>query len=78
MFFIANIIAMGRFWVKVNDEESPMVLNICMDIADLISSTEYRSFDIRYKGSTEYMSHILVVIYLISLQFLLKLQRHKR
>ena len=59
--FIANIIAMGRFWVKVNDEESPMVLNIYIDIADIISSAKYRSFDDKYKGSTKYMAHTLVV-----------------
>ena len=52
---------MGRFWVKVNDEESPIILNILMDIADIISSAEYRIFDDKYKGSTKYMAHTLVV-----------------
>ena len=59
--FIVNIIAMGRFWVKVNDEESLMVLNCCMDIVDIISSAEYRSFDNKYKGSTKCVAHTLVV-----------------
>ena len=37
--FITNIIALGRFWVKVNDDYSPIILNILMDIANLLSST---------------------------------------
>ena len=52
---------MARFWVKVNNEESPMMLNIFMGIADIISFAEYRSFDDKYKGSTKYMAHTLVV-----------------
>ena len=59
--FIVNIIALGRFWVKVNDDDSPMVLNMLMDIADLLSSTEYKSFDDKYKSSKNYMAHTLVV-----------------
>ena len=35
---IANIIASGRFWVKVDNDNSSMMLNILMDIADLLSS----------------------------------------
>ena len=58
---IANIIALGRCWVKVDDDDSPIILNILMDIADLIYSTEYRSFDEKYKGSKKYIAHILVV-----------------
>ena len=60
---ITNIIALGRFWVKVNDDDSHMILNILMDIADLLSSTEYKSFDEKYKGSKNYMEHTLVVLY---------------
>ena len=59
--FIANIIAMGRFWVKVTDKESPMVLNNFMDNIDLIYLAEYRSFDDKFKGSTKYMAHTLAV-----------------
>ena len=58
---IANIIASGRFWVKVDNDNSSMMLNILMDIADLLSSTEYKSFDKKYKGSKNYMAHTLVV-----------------
>jgi len=59
--FITNIIALGRFWVKVNDDDSPIIFDILMDIADLLSSTEYKSFDRKYKGSKHYMAHTLVV-----------------
>ena len=59
--FITNIIALRRFWVKVDDDDSPMILNILMDIANLLSSTEYKSFDKKYKGSKNYMSHTLFV-----------------
>ena len=32
-----------------------------MDIADLLSSIEYKSFDEKYKGSKNYMAHTLVM-----------------
>ena len=38
-FLIANIIALGRFWVKVDDDDFPIILNILMDIADLQQNT---------------------------------------
>ena len=59
--FIANIIALGGVWVKVNDGDSPMVLNILMGIADFLSSTEYKSIDEKYKGGKNYMAHTLVM-----------------
>ena len=58
---IANIFALRRCWVKVHDDDSLMILNILMDIANLLSSTEYKIFDEKYKGSKNYMAHILVV-----------------
>ena len=59
--FIANIIALGIFWVKVDGNDSPMILNILLDIADLLSSMEYKSFNEKYKGSRKCMAHTLVV-----------------
>ena len=59
--FIANITALGRFRVKVKDDNFPMILNILMDITDLIYSVEYRSFDEKSKGSIIYMAYTLVV-----------------
>ena len=73
--FIANIIVLGIFWVKVEDGDSLMILNILMDIADLISTTEYRSVDEKYKERTKYIVHTLVVYISTSLQFSSKLQR---
>ena len=58
---IANIIALGRFWVQVGGDDSPMILNILLDIADLLSSREFKSFYEKYKGSRKYMAHTLVV-----------------
>ena len=51
--FITNIIA-------VNDDDSHMIINILMNIADLLSLTECKSFDEKYKGS-KYMAYTLVV-----------------
>ena len=52
---------MGRFWVKVDNDDSPMILDILMDIADLLSPIEYKCFDEKYKGNKNYMAHTLVV-----------------
>ena len=69
--FIANIIA-------VNDDDSHMILNILMNIADLLSLTEYKSFDEKYKGNKKYMAHTLVVYVFNILVVFKKLQRHQR
>ena len=52
---------MGFFWVNVDDDDSPNILNILMDITDLLSLTEYKTVDEKYRGSKNYMTHTLVM-----------------
>ena len=40
-----------------------MVLKFFMNIMDFFSSAEYRRFDDKYKGSTKYMAHTLVIYF---------------
>ena len=54
--FIVNIITLGIFWVKIHYFDSPMILNSLMGITDLITFTEYRNVNEKYKGSNKYMT----------------------
>ena len=60
IIFIVNIIALGRFGVEVYYADSPIILNILIDITDIISSAEYRSFNEEYERSTKRMAHTSV------------------
>ena len=54
--FIANLVTFARFFVK----ERPLVIIILVELADFLSSAEYKSFDNKFKGSTNYMAHTLI------------------
>ena len=61
--FISNIIVFARFWVKIDKEdtnEMPYIIQMLVEIADFLSSTEYLNFDSKYRKSHKYMSHTLV------------------
>ena len=71
--FIVNIITLGIFWVKIHYFDSPMILNSLMGITDLITFTEYRCVNEKYKGSNKYMTQTLVVHNIIFFVVLSKL-----
>ena len=52
IILIANIIALGRFWVKLDDDDSPMILNILMDIMDLQQNTRVSTRNIKEVKTT--------------------------
>ena len=61
--FVANIIVYTRFWVElsINDtNDSPMIIQMVLEIADFLSSPAYKIFDNRYKQIAPYMYHTLV------------------
>ena len=52
-----------RFWVRmgIDDVKSyPFVLQLLVEVADILSSAEYREFDEKFGGGHEFMAHILI------------------
>ena len=61
--FIANIVVYTRFWIKLpnnNDSDIPMVIQMLMELADYLSSSEYSKFDDKFNKIAPYMYHTLV------------------
>ena len=59
--FIANIIVFLRFWVNMSkDEDTPYIIEMLTEIADNLSSSEYISFNNKYKHAAKYMPNTLV------------------
>ena len=61
--FIANIQVYSRFWVKIttNDlNDYPYVIQMFIDVANFLSSSEYIKFDDKYRIQAPYMYHTLV------------------
>ena len=60
--FIGNIMIFARFWIKMteNTPSQPTIIQMMIEIADQISSGEYRAFNDKYIVSNNYMHHTLV------------------
>ena len=60
--FIANIVVYARFWIKMEDDTSiqPMLIQLISEVADFLSSSEYKSFHDKFKGSKVFMLHTLI------------------
>ena len=63
----------AHFWIKMseNTPSQPTIIQMMIEIADQISSGEYRAFKDKYIVSNNYMPHTLVTyIFNISLVFI--------
>jgi hypothetical protein len=60
--FIANIFVFARFWVKMEEDSSthPLVIQIINEVADLISSSDFREFYEVHKATANWTPHTLV------------------
>ena len=60
--FIANIVVFARYWVKMNDKSSsqPLIIQIIIEIADYISTSDYENFHETHITSKKYMPHALI------------------
>ena len=60
--FIANIIVFARYWVKMEDDEKnqPLVIQMISEVADFLSSSEYKSFHEMFKNKKVFMPHTLI------------------
>ena len=58
--FIANITVFARFWIKMNDDTQPLMIQLLTEIADILSSAEYKVFHDKFKKCKVYMPHTLI------------------
>ena len=60
--FIGNIVIFARFWIKMteNTPSQPTIIQMMTEIADQISTGEYRAFNDKYIVSNNYMPHTIV------------------
>ena len=58
--FIANINVFARFWIKMDNDKQPLLIQLLNDTADFLSSAEYKSFHDKFKTCKVYMPHTLI------------------
>ena len=58
--FIANINVFARFWIKMDNDTQPLLIQLLNDTADFLSSAEYKSFHDKFKTCKVYMPHTLI------------------
>ena len=60
--FIANVVVFARYWVKMNEELSsqPLIIQMIIEIADYISTSDYEIFHETHISSKKYMPHALI------------------
>ena len=60
--FIANIVVFARFWVKMTEESTsqPTFVQILVEVADYISTSEYKYSNEQHIATKVYMSHTLI------------------
>ena len=58
--FIANISVFARFWIKMDNDKQPLLIQLITELADFLSSSEYKSFHDKFKTCKVYMPHTLI------------------
>ena len=61
--FLANVFVFSHFWVRMGIDETtsyPFVVQLLVEVADILSSVEYRKFTGKFVGGYENMSHTLI------------------
>jgi hypothetical protein len=58
--FIANITVFARFWIKMENDTQPLMIQLLTEIADFLSSAEYKTFHDKFKKCKVYMPHTLI------------------
>ena len=58
--FIANITVFARFWIKMDNDTQPLMIQLLTEIADFLSSAEYKTFHDKFKKCKVYMPHTLI------------------
>ena len=61
--FCANIVALSRFLAKMDekdDSSQPLIVQMILEIADVVSAAEYKKFEEKHKGEVLYMTHTLI------------------
>ena len=58
--FITNIVIYARFWIKMDNDTQPLLIQLISEVADFLSSSEYKSFHEKFKKCKEFMTHTLI------------------
>ena len=66
---ISNIVVMGRYWVNIDTSKEkvayPFVLKLLVELADTLSSAEFREFESKFKSAYPFIAHTLISYILI-------------
>ena len=60
---ISNLFVFTRFWVRMDIDDTKsylFILQLLVEVADILSSVEYRDFDGKSGGGHEFMAHTLI------------------
>ena len=61
---ISNIVVMGRYWITIDATTTkvdyPFVLKLLVELADILSSAEFREFESKFKSACPFMAHTLI------------------
>ena len=60
----ANIKVFGKFWFKVTEDiyhQQPLVITLMEEIANYISTQDFKYFFEKHHSSTQYIPHIIIV-----------------
>ena len=60
--FIGNITVFARFWSKIPKDETsqPMLIQLILEIADFLSSSDFKNFYEHFKADKLYMPHTII------------------
>ena len=61
---ISNIVVMERYWISIDTKkekvEYPWILKLLVELADILSSAEFREFESKFKSLCSFMAHTFI------------------
>ena len=71
----------ARFWVQMDTTDCksyPFVMQLFVEVANVLSTAEYREFDGKFLDGYEYMAHTLITYLLASFLSSIEWRRYRR
>ena len=78
--FIANFVTFARYWVKMSDEMTtqPTIIQMIIEIADFLSTSDYERFHESHMKSKPYMPHTLIAYVFNITSIFVKLAKNRK
>ena len=78
--FIAHIVVFARFWVKMSEETTsqPTFIQILVEVADYISTSEYKLFNEKHIATKAYMPHTLIAYLFNIISVFVKMGKNRK